>query len=67
MSRSVRIGGYHQIAEPEIVETLGERTRSKIRVLIVLVNSRCEVSIKRIAVRLCQWRKTIPAWHHDNL
>lgn len=34
MSRSVRIGGYHQIAELETIETLGEFTRVMTRVVV---------------------------------
>lgn len=68
MSRSVRIGGHHQMAEPEVVETYVNLREPKTRVLIVLLMA--AVSTK-LGVQ-CDYargakQKQFPVRHRDNL
>jgi hypothetical protein len=65
MSGSVRIGGCHQIAEPETVETLSESCEPRLECLSVV--DCCEVSIRRTSVRLMSMAQNDPPRHCDNL
>lgn len=59
MPRSVGIGGYHQIAEPETAETLVSELREPRFERLSVVNS-CEASIRRTRVRLMPMAQNDP-------